>query len=708
MSSAAPGTYEVVKVVDDRLSSNHTKVLEARIGPNSETFMQITASNQLTTSPVFTIQLPSYATGLSRRVVWHMEGSLVIQGENLQLLGGPPGEDYPYFDTVGFAQFPIQRACSSMTVQVNDATLSIGNIGAILPALLRKGLTSKEIGGALSLTNAAPDFTSDYSFDAPNMYIDYTNQSYIQWGSTHSAKFSATDGVTKDGYSNYVADSRIKGILSYTYNATSATQLTIGFSIHEPLVIPPFEYSSESHSKSIFGCNTLQVNAQITAPHRMLSIALNSYPAMTASVNNVTTALSVALTAATTYSALYVTALTESIPASTTITLTLGSDTQNVTTTTLARVGDTQINILPVAAAYAFTTSTVVTAQITLGAEEQVTVSSVQLLPTAQYLSVNYVTASDSFYAVDRPYLYGFGSVQSWQSTISSGYYTLGQTIQGSSSTFDLPIIPKGFIVYCTYSEVDRLDATQSLPDVFFPCTAIQVSFMTRSGLLSSASKAELYNMNVRNGVNFPYWASGGLQLLGSYNTASAAGHSVPANNILAFRRLANPIGSGNILYIDVAGDLSLPEGLTPGMAIKTQFSVTSATFVNNMPNYNLNTPQTAPAISGGRNAPQIVVIAITDGLLTNYHGSSQVELGGIIGNTVVLDDTATQVMRTEMSRIQRDGGFGGSKFGSWLKDVGRSLAPTSRYDYSDAGYGGTLLGGGPHHKRRRNLRDMY
>jgi hypothetical protein len=386
--------YDVVKVVDDRINVDTPKVLVADEGPSSATFQSVIPPDPTSLNPVFSVQLPSNATGLNRKMYWRMAGSLVVTGANLNNLAAA--------NRVAFRQFPLQNACSSVQVQVNDSTISIGNISQIISGLLRKGVTSKSLGGALSDVNCAPDLTADYSqaMGASGIF----------------------DPPGNAPYSNYTSQSRTQGMSSFVVGGGNTT-LTITFDIQEPIIVPPFEYGDAASSKSIFGVNTLQISCNMSNVHRMLSMALTGSGA---------------------------------------------------------------------------------------------TVTSVALLPTAQRLDVGFVTPRDRSIAMtrEREYLYGMTSVQAYISTLTAGAVAAGASVTGTSNVVDLPVVPKGFIVYATYSESDRANASLSLPDVCFPITAIQCSFMTRSGLLSGATQDALYQMNVKNGVSFPAWAHSGLQLV--------------------------------------------------------------------------------------------------------------------------------------------------------------------------------------------------
>ena len=517
--------YRVLKVVDDRINVDQVKVLVTEDGPASSTFQVVTPSDPASTNPVFTIQLPSNATGLNRRMYWRMAGSIVITGTNLDQL--------QLANRVCFRQFPLQSACTSVQVQINDSTLSIGNLSQIIAGLLRKGITSKSLGSGLSDVNCAPDLTADYSqaLGASGIF----------------------DPPGNAPYSNYSSQSRTQGILTFAVAppGPGSTSMTLTFDIQEPIICAPFEYGDDANSKSLFGVNTLQISCNMANFHRMLSLALTGTAA---------------------------------------------------------------------------------------------TVTSVALTPTLQQMLVSFVTPKDrSLLTPDRMYMYGYTNVQSYISTLTTGAVLSGTTVSGTSNVIDLPVVPKGFIVYATYSETDRANPAISLPDICLPIQAIQCSFMTRSGLLAGAGPDQLYQLNVKNGVSFPAWAHFGSQLVASSSTAPF------------------PRGCGNILYIDTAQDLSLPDGVCPGMSIRSQFAVDSATFLNPSPN--------------ALTAPRLIVIALTEGILRNKDGASSTILGGVPGTDDERMRNATAVMRSELTRMGANAGYGGGFF-DFLKKAAKTLLP--------------------------------
>tara|TARA_R110000868_G_scaffold84595_3_gene238450 strand:+ start:3350 stop:5140 length:1791 start_codon:yes stop_codon:yes gene_type:complete len=313
------------------------------------------------------------------------------------------------------------------------------------------------------------------------------------------------------------------------------------------------------------------------------------------------------------------------------------------------------------------------------------TMTSVAMTPTQQSILAVFVTPDDRSIAVARKeaqiFRYDYNTVQSFFTTLTAGVVNDTASVSGTSNSFQLPVIPEKILIFATYSETDRQDATQSLPDAFMPITSLQVQAGTRAGLLSGATSMDLYAMSLKNGAKTPYFNYLGLPQVSSGNTGNQAN------------------GSGGPIVIDVAADLSLPDGMTPGMQAQWQFAVSQVTATNRY----------------GRNitGPRLVVVAITGGIIENMAGDSKVIVGGV--STLDSDALrlAPRLSSIEFHKDADDAGFGGSKIGDWFKKAGETilsgvksaadsvlhaapqLVEAAAMAAGRNGYGGAPLGGG-------------
>lgn len=518
---------KTVVVRDSRLPGEKTDVPTIVVpeGPASVTYQSVNPADPASTNPVFTIDLPSQNTGLQRTAYWQFTGQFVVTGTALNLLQAT--------DRVALRQFPLQNMCSSLEAQINDTTVSIGALNQILPALLRVANPTESGTGVQSGTPSAADWTSNYE-----AAVGRLNSPFRPAGDME--------------VSNCSSPPRTIGITGITVNGAN-TEMTIDFTVNEPIVLPPFGYTNASREKAIYGVNQVQVKANMRDFHRGLSLA---------------------------------------IPAGATVT-------------------------------------------------------AVTMTPSAQAILSVFVTPDDRSLAIARreaqAFRYDYNTVQSYFTTLTAGVVADGASVSGSSNSFQLPVIPERIIVFATYSETDRADATNSFADAFMPITSMQVQAGTRSGLLAGATAMDLYAMSFKNGAKTPFF---------NYRALPQFASSIAPGN--------EPNGSSGPVVIDVAADLSLPDGMTPGMSAQWQFSVSQVTCENRY----------------GRNitAPRLVIVAITGGLLENVGGSSKVVVGGVSSLDSEHMKLAPRLSSIEFHKDAEDAGFGGSKIGDWFKKAGRTL----------------------------------
>ena len=122
-------------------------------------------------------------------------------------------------------------------------------------------------------------------------------------------------------------------------------------------------------------------------------------------------------------------------------------------------------------------------------------------------------------------------------------------TIQ--SNNIQLQSIPKRLYLFCRRNN-SSLNATT--PDTFLSITNIVVNWNNRSGLLSSASQQDLYNMSKENGLCLSWEQFSG----GPLNNNSFVTPVAPATN------RAGTVGS--VICIEMGKDIGLDSSEAPGM----------------------------------------------------------------------------------------------------------------------------------------------
>jgi hypothetical protein len=282
------------------------------------------------------------------------------------------------------------------------------------------------------------------------------------------------------------------------------------------------------------------------------------------------------------------------------------------------------------------------------------------------------------------PTSYNYTYIQSTDTTVAS--LPAGASIQISTNTQQLSIIPDTFLVYCIPSVESLTSVSPSLPDFFFPITNININLGMRQAILGQASQYQLWQIYKKNGGIADYPRFSGASVVDSTGVKTNYG--------------------GSPLILSVTQDLNLPKSSTSG-------EVESSNFQANVTVYN-NT---------GVNFTNCVVrvVALTDGwITTSGQGNVDIHTGGI---TMDMVDSASQMgyMTEQAVRKSSEGkGYSGGKF-TWsdfkskilkpVSSVAKAIAPfTGEYAPALATFGnisGAVAGSGliPRHKIRGALR---
>lgn len=283
---------------------------------------------------------------------------------------------------------------------------------------------------------------------------------------------------------------------------------------------------------------------------------------------------------------------------------------------------------------------------------------------TDQALLCTFVTPNDRSLALAvkeaKMFRYDCPRVQLYATESATAIAASTEITGLTSNSFQLPVVPEAIMIWVQPLEAYRNSVTASPADFFLPITALQCQAGTRAGLLSGATAADLWAMSNRNGADIPYWMYRGLPQISSVNSQN------PANQAQ---------GSGGPVILNVARDLSLPEGVVPGMSINWTFGVTTLSCRN----------PSVDALAGSR----VMVVPIMPGVLTNQGGSSSVCIGGVPGIDAAKLPAAPKMLSMEFNELTADGGFGGaiqggSRIGDWFKHLGAQIKH-SAYKTGDA-----------------------
>jgi len=296
--------------------------------------------------------------------------------------------------------------------------------------------------------------------------------------------------------------------------------------------------------------------------------------------------------------------------------------------------------------------------QVALGGEA--TLQSVNVSFSQAYLSVNYITmSSKSLSQQPIESIINAPQFQFFQTSVNASLPApptnnpasfTGVVISSQSVT--LPVIPRLAIVWASLptSLTTGVSGVNTV-DTFLPITSASVQAYNASSVLAGATSAQLYEISQRNGLRCSQWQFQGLP---SYI------NSVPAApGIFEIAGYA----SGAPLVIDFARDLTLDEGLSPGMAVQSQFQIQCV--VNN----NLGATQYSAAVD--LSSVNLNVLFVTDGILLTQGGASSYILGGITAEDVAKAKASAPIVSDTVTSAVLSQTLSGGSFMDFMKDFG-------------------------------------
>jgi hypothetical protein len=242
------------------------------------------------------------------------------------------------------------------------------------------------------------------------------------------------------------------------------------------------------------------------------------------------------------------------------------------------------------------------------------------------------------------------------------------------SQTITLPSIPDLLIIYAKPSNVGQNDA-----DFYMPLASsdggggstrnpLSINFDNFSGLLSSTTTEQLYNMSVKNGLDMDYATFLGVShsAAGSY-PAITSGVPLPGGAPgTTYSYAARAQGQriplvGSILVLKPSQDITLQNGQAPSL----------------VGNFTLQFNLTVKNTSDLPQVPQLYVVTANSGFFESIRGSSRIIKGVLSEQDIIAAPLAPMAVRSELDRIV--GGFSFPNFGNILskaKDIYQSTKP--------------------------------
>jgi len=249
----------------------------------------------------------------------------------------------------------------------------------------------------------------------------------------------------------------------------------------------------------------------------------------------------------------------------------------------------------------------------------------------------------------------------------SAGTINPGATGQIQSQTITLPCIPDLLLIYARPSAIGKNDADWYLPlatQLDGVANPLSVNFDNFSGLLSSVSTEQLYNMSVKNGLDMDYasFIGQGKSAGGSYPALAGASVQTPGYGNYAVRQQGQTIPLvGSVLVLKPSQDITLQSGQAPSLVgnFTLQFNITVK-----------NTSDVAQT-------PQLFVITANSGFFESIRGSSRIIKGVLSEQDIISAPLAPMGVRAELDRMV--GGFSFSALGNILskaRDIYNSTKP--------------------------------
>ena len=147
-------------------------------------------------------------------------------------------------------------------------------------------------------------------------------------------------------------------------------------------------------------------------------------------------------------------------------------------------------------------------------------------------------------------------------------------------------------------------------PNIFYPIKNISINFNNASGLLSSATQQQLWEMSRDNGVQQSW-----LEWSGRANSYYSTLDNTAITNVSQLMKLT----AGSVLVINPAKDLSLPPNLSNGCIGQFNFQI-DVTGIN----------YTSVDV-----IPELVIIPVNSGVFTTISGTSSITTGLLTSQTV-------------------------------------------------------------------------
>jgi len=209
-----------------------------------------------------------------------------------------------------------------------------------------------------------------------------------------------------------------------------------------------------------------------------------------------------------------------------------------------------------------------------------------------------------------------------------------------------------------------------SLPDIYFPITGVNIKLGNRSGILSNAPSATLFEMNRQNGLAFCNYPNSGMAVVSTTNN-----NTVNPGVMFQLNTFTETVGTTPSSFLCLPGQ-GCPLLLRFGKDIPLDDASLSAGVACNT-NITFNLQVNSPYLTGNSTA-ELVVIFLYDGVFTISASAGSSFNVGLLSREDVIASDKNRIDFGELQGAPGSGGMlggvmvGGS-FLSKLKKMGRS-----------------------------------
>lgn len=206
-------------------------------------------------------------------------------------------------------------------------------------------------------------------------------------------------------------------------------------------------------------------------------------------------------------------------------------------------------------------------------------------------LLLKYVTPQSGQVKYPERSVYNYANVERFISNNNGADVVSGNTFKLTSDNLQLNSIPHAIMVW---AKRDDSTISHTTTDTFFAIEDVSIQFANQSGLLSTATQQDLYNMSKKNGLRCSYPEFKG-------ETIDQTGASVGL--------------TGSVLCMKPGYDLPLQQGVVPGTVQTNNFQIT-VTVKNVHPTDDIAPRLYIATINQG------ILVSGKDGLVSQYTSS--------------------------------------------------------------------------------------